>query len=255
MKTMVVKFFLTTVFFVIAGYSSFSQTSFVESQKSLARIADVFNRREDSLKKEFEAKKINWPPKALYIRSFKYDQLMEIWVKGDEKKPFRLFKTYAICMQSGITGPKRMEGDLQIPEGFYYVNEFNPNSNYHLSLGLNYPNASDQLLSDSLHPGGEIYIHGNCVSVGCLAITDLKIEELYIMATYAKASGQDFIPVHVFPVKYNEPNSMDYLARMTKDNQALQKFAIGLKEAFDYFEEKKKVPVILINRKGQYIIN
>ena len=93
MKNMVVKFFLAGLIVICANYNSFSQTSFVESQRSLAKIADVFNRREDSLKKEFEAKKINWPPRALYIRSFKYDQLMEIWVKGDEKKPFRLFKT------------------------------------------------------------------------------------------------------------------------------------------------------------------
>ena len=89
------------------------------------------------------------------------------------------------------------QGDYQVPEGFYYINEFNPNSNYHLSLGLNYPNASDRILSDSLSPGGDIYIHGSCVSVGCIPVTDEQIEEIYIIASYAKASGQDYIPTHL----------------------------------------------------------
>ncbi len=158
-------------------------------------------------------------------------------------------------MQSGTTGPKRLQGDYQVPEGFYYINEFNPNSNYHLSLGLNYPNASDRILSDSLRPGGDIFIHGSCVSVGCIPLTDDEIEDVYIITSYAKASGQDFIPVHVFPVKYSVKKSMEYLTQATKNNKTLQKFSSDLREAFDKFEEKKQVPLVMINRKGQYVFN
>jgi murein L,D-transpeptidase YafK len=190
----------------------------------------------------------------VYIRSFKYDKQLEVWIKSKDKETFKLFKSYKVCMQSGSTGPKRFEGDYQVPEGFYYINEFNPNSNYHLALGLNYPNASDKILSDSLRPGNNIYIHGNCVSTGCIAISDEPIEELYVLTSIAKDNGQDFIPVHVFPVKYNNKKSFEYLALATKENQPLQKFAITLKEAFDYFEEKKKLPVIIVNKSGQYII-
>jgi murein L,D-transpeptidase YafK len=86
-----------------------------------------------------------------------------------------------------------MEGDYQVPEGFYYINEFNPKSAYHLSLGLNYPNASDKVLSDSIKPGGDIYIHGNCVTVGCIPLQNNQIEELYVLAANAKNAGQDFI--------------------------------------------------------------
>ncbi len=235
--------------------TSLAQPTFVQTQKSLVKIADVFAREEDSLKKEFKEKQLNWPPKALYIRNFKFDRMMEVWVKTEDGGPFRFLKSYRICMQSGTMGPKRVEGDYQVPEGFYYINEFNPNSNYHLSLGINYPNASDRILSDASQPGSEIYIHGNCVSVGCIAITDIPIEELYIMSIYARAHGQDFIPVHVFPVKYDVKKSMEYLAETTKDNKPLKKFALTLKEAFDYFEEKKQLPIILINKKGEYIIN
>ena len=231
-----------------------AQTSFISIQKSTGKLFDVFSKTADSLKKQFEQKKLQWPPSEVYIRSFKYDKQLEVWIKSKDKETFKLFKSYKVCMQSGSTGPKRFEGDYQVPEGFYYINEFNPNSNYHLALGLNYPNASDKILSDSLRPGNNIYIHGNCVSTGCIAISDEPIEELYVLTSIAKDSGQDFIPVHVFPVKYNNKKSFEYLALATKENQPLQKFAITLKEAFDYFEEKKKLPVIIVNKSGQYII-
>jgi len=240
---------------LFAALPSFSQVSFVDNQKSLARTADVFGRLEDSVKKQFQEKKLAWPPQSLYIRSFKYDRQLEVWVKSDNKEPFKLFKTYKVCMQSGTTGPKRMEGDYQVPEGFYYINEFNPNSKYHLSLGLNYPNASDKILSDSIRPGNDIYIHGNCVSTGCIAISDVPIEELYIIASHVKANGQDFIPVHVFPVKYSVRKSLEYLAESTIGNQAIQRFAINLKGAFDYFEERKQLPVIMVNKSGEYVID
>ena len=158
-------------------------------------------------------------------------------------------------MQSGSMGPKRMEGDYQVPEGFYHINEFNPNSNYHLSLGINYPNTSDRILSDSLRPGSAIYIHGNCVSTGCIAISDEPIEELYVIASAAKISGQEFIPVHIFPVKYNNRNSLDYLNTTIKENVYLQKFNKNIREVFDYFEINKQLPIILVNKRGEYVVN
>ena len=107
---------------------------------------------------------------------------------------------------------------------------------------------------DSHRPGGDIYIHGGCVSTGCIAISDKPIEELYILTSHAKEQGHEFIPVHVFPVKYNVKKSFEYLAEATKENQQLQKFAISLKAAFDKFEEKKELPLILVNKKGEYIV-
>ncbi|MEO7764130.1 MAG: hypothetical protein ABIR78_07200, partial [Ferruginibacter sp.] len=134
-------------------------------------------------------------------------------------------------------------------------NEFNPNSKYHLALGLNYPNASDKILSDSDKPGGSIYIHGNCVSTGCIAISDEPIEELYIIASSVRNNGQDFIPVHVFPVKYNVPKSINYLTETVQSNVTINRFILSLKEAFDYFEANKKLPLIMVNKNGDYVIN
>ena len=151
-------------------------------------------------------------------------------------------------------GPKRLQDDYQVPEGFYYINQFKPNSNYHLALGIDYPNESDRIVSDSISPGGGIYIHGNCVTTGCIPILDNQIEEVYLLSAMAKSEGEDFIPVHIFSVRYNRQKSMEYLSRTTKDNQAIQKFEVNLKEAYDYFEEHKTLPLISINKKGEYVI-
>jgi len=230
-------------------------TSFLEYQKTLPRPAEAIARKEDTLQKQFAAKKLVWPAKYLYIRSFKYDSQLEVWVKNDLKDPFQLFKTYKICALAGTLGPKRMAGDFQVPEGFYYINEFNPKSTYYLSLGLNYPNVSDRILSDSVQPGGDIYIHGSCVTVGCIPITDGQIDELYILAALAKSAGQDFIPVHIFPIRYNVKRSADYLTKLTKDDPSLKQFALRLEDAFDYFEKYRQLPVVMTNEKGDYVVD
>jgi len=234
------------------GSNSFS---FIDYQKSFPRPSEAMQRKEDTLQKQFEAKKLVWPAKYIYIRSFKYDSQLEVWVKNELKDPFQLFKTYRVCALAGTLGPKRMEGDYQVPEGFYYINEFNPRSNYYLSLGINYPNASDKVLSDSLRPGSEIYIHGSCVTVGCIPIRDEQIDELYILAAHAKDQGQDFIPVHIFPIRFNVEKSVKYLEGLTKDDAQLKKFAGRLEDAFDYFEKYKQLPVVLVDEKGEYIVN
>ena len=257
MRNKFLRLLLSGIVAFFATSSLIAQSSLIDLKGSAMKMSTTFSRAEDTLKKQFESKKLSWPPKEMYVRSFKYDRELEVWVRNDDKEPFKLFKTYKICMQSGTMGPKRMEGDYQVPEGFYYINEFNPNSNYHLALGLNYPNVSDKIVSDSLHlrPGNNIYIHGDCVSTGCIPISDEPIEEVYMLASYVKTQGEDFIPVHVFPVRYNVKKSFEYLAQVTKDNQSLQKFAVTLKSAYDYFEEKKQLPVIMIDKKGEYVIN
>jgi hypothetical protein len=147
-----------------------------------------------------------------------------------------------------------MQGDYQVPEGFYYINEFNPKSTYHLSLGLNYPNVSDRILSDSIQPGGDIYIHGKCVTTGCIPINDAQIEELYILAAHAKNEGQDFIPVHIFPIQFKNPRSNVYLAKYLKDFPEYTSLTAGLKQAYQYFDKMKKLPVIMVNKNGEYVV-
>jgi murein L,D-transpeptidase YafK len=239
-------------------YQSPAQTAvasytFLDYQKSIPKITDLMRRKEDTLMRQFKQKGLKWPAKYIYIRSFKYDSNLEVWVKNDRKEEYKLFKTYKICALAGTLGPKRMQGDYQVPEGFYHINEFNPNSMYHLSLGLNYPNISDRMLSDSLQPGGDIYIHGSCVTTGCIPITDQQVEELYILAANAKNQGQDFIPVHIFPVNFKNTRSVDYLKKYLTTFSEYESFAAKMKNAFYYFEKYKQVPIVLVNEKGEYI--
>ena len=230
-------------------------TSFIDFQKTLQRPSEAMSKSEAVLKKQFEDKKLVWPAKYVYIRSFKYDSQLEVWVKNDKKDPYKLFKSYRVCALAGTLGPKRMEGDYQVPEGFYHINEFNPKSTYHLSLGLNYPNISDRILGDISRPGGDIYIHGSCVTVGCIPLTDPMIEELYTITAHAKNQGQDFIPVHIFPIKFTVKRSIDYLAKLTKDDTQLKDFTSHLEDAYNYFEKNKQVPVIMVSDKGEYYVN
>jgi murein L,D-transpeptidase YafK len=247
---------LVAVLFILIAVPVFSQgpsASFVDYQRALPRPGDALKRKEDTLQKQFAAKGLSWPARYVYIRSFKYDGEMEVWIKNERKEPFKLFKTYRICALAGTLGPKRMQGDYQVPEGFYYINEFNPNSAYYLSLGLNYPNASDKILSDSINPGGDIYIHGSCVTVGCIPVTDKQIDEIYILAAYARNNGQDYIPVHIYPVRYNNKRSATYLANLEKNDSQLKSFADQLESVYDHFEITHQLPVIMTSSNGDYV--
>ena len=226
---------------------------FIDYQRSSPKVWDILHRKEDTLMKQFKEKGLVWPTRFVYLRSFKYDSQLEVWVKNSEKDRYTLFKTYKICALAGTLGPKRMQGDYQVPEGFYYINEFNPRSEYHLSLGLNYPNASDRMLSDSTQPGGEIYIHGSCVTTGCIPITDGQIEELYTICLHAKDLGEDFIPVHIFPVNFNNPRSVEYLNRYLQTFSEYTPFAKSMRSAFYYFEKYREVPFVMVNGKGEYV--
>lgn len=250
----VMKYLIWFVFLIFSLSKTFAQSNFIEQQMSFPKFNTAYKLRKDSLEKQYRQSLFDWPPKEIYIRSFKYDSQLEVWGRNNHKEPYRLFKTYKICALSGTIGPKRMNGDFQVPEGFYYINEFRPNSNFHMALGINYPNVSDHLLSDSIKPGGDIFIHGKCVTQGCIPIQDQQIEELYLLAAYAHASGQDFIPVHIFPIRFNNDKDLQFLNKSSKDEVEYQKFLTKLAYVFNYFEQNKQIPTISIGSKGEYQI-
>lgn len=244
---------LVFLFFVSTAGSAQMSASFIDFQRTFPRTSEALKRKEDTLRNQFKARGLEWPARFLYIRSFKYDSQLEVWVKNSAKEQYKLFKTYKVCALAGTLGPKRMEGDYQVPEGFYYINEFNPRSTYHLSLGLNYPNASDKILSDSIKPGGDIYIHGSCVTVGCIPVNDQQIEEIYVLAAHAKDQGQDFIPVHIFPIRFSNKKSVEYLNQLAKTDPELKVFADRLESVYDHFEITRQLPVIMTNSQGDYV--
>jgi len=151
-----------------------------------------------------------------------------------------------VAGQSGKLGPKRREGDKQVPEGVYFVDRFNPQSRFHLSLGINYPNASDRVRSDRNRPGGDIFIHGDNKSIGCLAITDPLIEEVYTVALAVRGKGP--IWVHIFPARLTEAKRKS-LSRVHPEHASLW---AELAPIYQAFEKDKRVPRVVIDKSGAY---
>ncbi len=137
--------------------------------------------------------------KEVFIRIIKEDYLLELWLK-DKEGNWAILKTYEIAAMSGEIGPKTAEGDKQAPEGFYrvYINKLNPRSNYHLAFNIGYPNTYDRSLGRT---GSYIMIHGNNRSIGCFAMTDPLIEEIYTLVNEAFKAGATYIPVQVYPFR------------------------------------------------------
>jgi murein L,D-transpeptidase YafK len=224
------------------------QDSFKSAQLKKTRVKAAYIEKEQVVKNYFVSQKIQYEGFNLLIRAFKHEAKLEVLVKEKSKTTYTLLHTYEFCSMSGEFGPKRKEGDLQIPEGIYEINHFNPESNFHLSLGINYPNASDKILSDKKNPGSAIYIHGNCVTIGCIPITDDKIKELYILALEAKSNGQEKIPVHIFPAKLSDTN-LESLAHQMPQHASFWK---NLKMIYDDFEKTKIIRKTSVNKAGEY---
>jgi len=158
---------------------------------------------------------------------------------------------FSICSRSGNLGPKRQYGDYQVPEGFYQIAQYNPASSYYLSLGLNYPNLSDRKKSKASNLGGDIYIHGACVTIGCMPMTDDKIKEIYLYAIYAKQNGQSSIPVYVFPFKMNNQNFTQYQEKYSNDTELIS-FWKNIKQGFDIFTKTNKELKYSVEKNGDY---
>lgn len=222
-------------------------TNFLERQIAFSRVDVALEKNFQRIEKQCE--KIGSDKfDEIYIRAFKEEKVLEIWKRNGEK--FVLYDTFPICHASGVLGPKKKQGDQQVPEGFYEVKVFNPVSSYLLSLGLNYPNKRDEIVN-KVPRGGDIYIHGKCVSVGCLAMEDAPIEEIYVVAMLARAAGQSTIPVHIFPFKMTEQNIKK---NNMPANSQLNDFWNSIKAAYTYFETYKKLPDISVDVNGNYIV-
>jgi murein L,D-transpeptidase YafK len=230
---------------------SFAQ-QVVEEQLKYERVREAKEDYHDQLKQIFASKNVNFPPQDIFIRSFKFDKKMELWAKGTDSSTFKWIKTYDICEVSGYLGPKRQQGDYQIPEGVYHMEQFNPVSSYHLSMKINYPNEADRLLGKSGKLGGDIYIHGDCVTIGCIPIEDEPIKELYWLSVLTKGEGGK-IPIHIYPFKMDVA-SIQFFKQVPNISKAAWALWQQLLPIYNYFETHKLLPEIDINSAGEYVI-
>lgn len=191
-------------------------------------------------------KKLTWGA-PVYIRIFKESHELELWMRGDNVKgEYVLFRNYKICYWSGELGPKLKEGDHQSPEGCYLVSasQMNPLSRYHLSFNLGYPNAYDR---SHQRTGSFLMVHGNCVSVGCYAMGDANIEEIYSLAGAALHQGQKNFAVHCFPFRMTQAQ----MIRAHIKNSPWLPFWRELRQVYRTFE-RTWIPPVVTNYKGHY---
>lgn len=182
----------------------------------------------------------------IFVRIFKEESEFEVWKQRDDGR-FYHFKTYPICNWSGNVGPKTALGDKQAPEGFYHVggSQMNPSSAYYLAFNLGYPNAYDRALERT---GDALMVHGKCKSVGCYAMTDALMEEIYSLARESLRSGQDGFEVHAFPFRMTEANMARYA------NNPNVPFWKTLKQGYDFFEKYRLPPTVAVCEK-RYVVN
>jgi len=249
-----------SLFLVLCTLVSFAQPAlqvaypdyqFLNFQNSFERVKVASAKNDQTIKKLFQDKNIKYPCTNILYRAFKSTNDMELWARNTMTDTFVLIKTYKICALSGILGPKRYEGDKQVPEGFYFIEDFNPKSNYHLSMLLSYPNYSDRLTGNKENLGGDIYIHGKCMTVGCMPMTDEFIEEIYATCLTSRTNGELNIPVHIYPLRFTQ-KGLDYLGREYKNEESKHKFWVNLKRAYDYFEATHKILPVMYDEQGEY---
>jgi murein L,D-transpeptidase YafK len=208
------------------------------------RVTEARTRRAADLKALADHAGLTLPVDEVYLRVFKHERQVELWATSTRHGAMSLIKTYDICAASGELGPKRKEGDLQVPEGLYEVPEFNPTSSYHLALKVSYPNASDRVRSDPQTPGGLIYMHGKCASIGCIAIEDEPIEEVYLFALDSKRKP---VRLDVFPRRLTRAE--------LADPSPWRSFWLELLPALEVFEQTHRPPPFTVDRKtGAYVV-
>jgi murein L,D-transpeptidase YafK len=174
----------------------------------------------------------------ILVRIFKEESELELW-KVDRGGRFALLRTYPICRWSGNLGPKLQEGDRQAPEGFYTITPdlMNPHSNYHLAINTGFPNAYDRANGRS---GTSLMIHGDCASVGCYAMTDEQITEIYSLARESFFGGHRSFQVQAYPFRMTPLN----MARH-RDSPHLAFWKL-LKQGYDHFEVTRKEPKVAV---------
>lgn len=206
------------------------------------RLLDLEQRVKPTLEKELQKVGLKLGAHA-YLRAFKESRQLELWLQAADHR-WQRFRTYPIAAASGQLGPKLREGDRQVPEGFYQITtpQLNPASSYHLSMNIGYPNAYDRHHECS---GSFIMIHGSDVSIGCLAMTDPGIEEIYLIIQAALADGQAHIPTHLFPFRMT-PERMQ-----TATNHPHHPFWKTLQPAYIGFEKLHQPPEVKVSN-GAY---
>ncbi len=235
---------------VLVGAIAIALTASSTAMAEPTRVAGARAGKLAGLKAAFNDKGVPWPAKELLVRAFKRDGVLELWA-GDGKGPLALVKTWPVCASSGELGPKRRQGDLQVPEGVYRLDKLNPVSSYHLSLHVDYPNRADRAASKRLgirNLGGDIMVHGECVTIGCIPIENDPIEELYLAILDAGLRP----PIHIFPARLDEAGLAE-LSSAAPDASVRELWG-DLAHVQWAFDRARRIPRVEVDGAGRYVL-
>lgn len=219
--------------------------------RTYPRVKNAYKEKQANLETALKQKGFALRKIELLLVAYKKEERLEAWVRTKGHTKYTFFKNYPFAENSGTLGPKRRYGDSQIPEGLYLLSYFNPWSNFHLSMKVNYPNKSDKVRGVQGSLGNNIFIHGSVVTIGCIPITDNLIKELFILAVEAKRNQK--VTVLILPTKLSSNNLNQLLANKnyTQDAKILWK---ELAPIYQYFTKHNSLPNILIHKNGEYRI-
>ncbi len=241
----------TLLFLLNSGLTS---PSFRQGQMAFTRVREAYAEKEKTVVKNLAAHSISRDSLRIYLRAFKTEKTFEVWAKNSSDSVFTLVREIPICEISGSVGPKRRSRDLQVPEGFYRISELNPYSKYYLSMKINYPNASDSIRGVRGRLGNLIYIHGQCISSGCIAITDDKIKELFVYCIEAYNAGQQKIELTIYPARLTDNKYSRLKSEYSRNKDKINLWA-DLKKSYDLFEQTKVPPVVRFLKDGTHDVN
>ena len=243
------------IFFSLIMLSSgMTLPSFREKQMNFTRVREAYTFKEKIVDKTLAVHSISRDSLRIYLRAFKTEKIIELWAKNSSDSVFVPVKEFPICDLSGFEGPKRRYRDLQVPEGFYHISKLNPYSKYYLSMEINYPNASDSIRGVRGHLGNQIYIHGSCISSGCLAMTDDRIRELFVYCIEAYNSGQEEIALTIFPARLIDAKYSGLISDYRKDKDKISLWS-DLKKSYDLFDRTRNQPKVKFLSDGTHEVN
>lgn len=243
--------FSTILLLTFFAFTMKKNDDFLDQQLKYPRVQKAFEMHQNTILAALREKGVNPHNFEIYLRAFKFEKIFEIWVRDLSQDTFIHYQTIPFCNMSGDLGPKRKQGDGQIPEGLYQITNFNPLSDYFLSMRVNYPNEADKFWADKTHPGGDIYIHGGCETIGCIPITDKEMGQLYVISIMSRNNNNNDFPIHIFPSKMTTP-IMKYLLNKPGVNEDFKNVWNGIQPVYQYFQKYKKIPNHYVDEEGNY---
>jgi murein L,D-transpeptidase YafK len=227
-----------------------NHAAFLDDQLAYSMVKTAYTEKLPVITEKLDSHQLKSSDFYVMFKIYKYEKLLRVYVRKKTGLEWLVYQDFSFCALSSTLGPKQRQWDYQVPEGYYFVNDFNPYSSFLLSMGISYPNTADKLLFPAENKGDGIYLHGGCATIGCIPVEDEPVKELYILAVLAKNNGQGHVPVHIFPFAYSA-------VKMNVAVAAFPQFAgfwqnlYGVEQEFDSTRVQGEIKV---NKSGEYYL-